>query len=189
MDVNEIDKSKYTHIHFAFADVTSTYTIDVSGHLRQFNLFKAITGIKKIISFGGWDFSTMLRTYNTLREAFKSANRATLIRNIVAFVKKHNLDGVDIDWEYPGVSDTLSHALSTVSLRHNTNIDGLMLTNIESARHSRHSFRVCCYRKGLLSDIEWPEYGLGHQQVRLIRSSGFILVPQSLSHKGNRVQY
>ncbi|KAH8736637.1 glycoside hydrolase superfamily [Ilyonectria robusta] len=103
MDVNEIDKSKYTHIHFAFADVTSTYTIDVSGHLRQFNLFKAITGIKKIISFGGWDFSTMLRTYNTLREAFKSANRATLIRNIVAFVKKHNLDGVDIDWEYPGV--------------------------------------------------------------------------------------
>ncbi|KAH6995481.1 glycoside hydrolase superfamily [Ilyonectria sp. MPI-CAGE-AT-0026] len=96
IDVNEIDKFEYTHIHFVFADVTSTYTIDVSGYLCQFNLFKAITGIKKIISFGGWDFSTMLRTYNILRETFKPANRAMLISNIAAFVKKHDLDGVEL---------------------------------------------------------------------------------------------
>lgn len=96
MDVNEIEKSKFTHIYFAFADVTSTYTIDVSDHLRQFNLFKAITGIKKIMSFGGWDFGTMLRTYKIIREAFKPANQATFIRNIVAFVTKHNLDGVEL---------------------------------------------------------------------------------------------
>lgn len=103
MDVDQIDTSKYTHIHFAFANVTSTYGIDVSGAQSQFNLFKAMSGVKKIISFGGWDFSTKPGTFNILREATKSANRATFVKNIVAFVKKHNLDGVDIDWEYPGV--------------------------------------------------------------------------------------
>jgi GH18 family chitinase len=33
------------------------------------------------------------------------ANRATLIANIVKFATQHNLDGVDIDWEYPGEPD------------------------------------------------------------------------------------
>ncbi|KAH6892884.1 glycoside hydrolase family 18 protein [Thelonectria olida] len=96
---------RYTHIHFAFANVTSSYTIEVSGAQHQFNLFKAMTGIKKIISFGGWDFSTKPGTFDILREAVKPANRAKFTSNIAAFVKKHNLDGVDIDWEYPGASD------------------------------------------------------------------------------------
>ncbi|UKZ82482.1 hypothetical protein TrVFT333_010271 [Trichoderma virens FT-333] len=106
MDVDEIDTSKYTHIHFAFANVTSTFGIDISGAQDQFNSFKAMSGdVKKIISFGGWDFSTKPGTFNILREATKAANRATFQSNVVAFIKQHNLDGVDIDWEYPGAPD------------------------------------------------------------------------------------
>lgn len=105
MDVDDIDTTLYTHIHFAFANVTSTFGIDVSGAQDQFNRFKAMPNtVKKIISFGGWDFSTAPGTFNILREAIKAANRATFQNNIVAFIKQHNLDGVDIDWEYPGVS-------------------------------------------------------------------------------------
>ncbi|GAW26853.1 putative glycoside hydrolase family 18 protein [Rosellinia necatrix] len=104
MDVNQIDTSKYTHVHFAFVNITSAFAIDVSGAQEQFDDFKALTDVKRIISFGGWDFSTAPGTYNILREATKSANRAKFESNIVAFVKLHNLDGVDIDWEYPGVS-------------------------------------------------------------------------------------
>ncbi|KAL6801940.1 glycoside hydrolase family 18 protein [Trichoderma sp. SZMC 28012] len=106
MDVDEIDITQYTHIHFAFANVTSTFGIDISGAKDQFNRFKAMPNtVKKIISFGGWDFSTKPGTYNILREATKAANRATFQKNIVAFLKQHNLDGVDIDWEYPGAPD------------------------------------------------------------------------------------
>lgn len=114
MDVDEIDTTQYTHIHFAFANVTSTFGIDISGAQDQFNRFKAMPNtVKKIISFGGWDFSTKPGTYNILREATKAANRATFQKNIVAFLKQHNLDGVDIDWEYPGVSHTLNSHVET----------------------------------------------------------------------------
>ncbi|KAI8623901.1 glycoside hydrolase superfamily [Xylariaceae sp. FL1651] len=108
MDVNQIDTSKYTHIHFTFANITSAFDIDVSGAQAQFDDFKALGDVKRIITFGGWDFSTAPGTYNILREATKAANRAKFESNIVAFIKAHNLDGVDIDWEYtgaPGIPD------------------------------------------------------------------------------------
>ncbi|GFF93568.1 killer toxin subunits alpha/beta [Aspergillus udagawae] len=105
MDVGQIDTDKYTHIHFAFADVTKDFNVDISAVKEQFDLFKGMSGVKKIISFGGWDFSTMPGTFNILREAVKPANRDIFQRNLIAFVNEHNLDGIDLDWEYPGAPD------------------------------------------------------------------------------------
>lgn len=51
MNVDQIDTSKYTHIHFAFANVSSSFDIDISGAQDQFDRFKAMAGdIKKVIS-------------------------------------------------------------------------------------------------------------------------------------------
>ncbi|KAJ3495624.1 hypothetical protein NLG97_g3256 [Lecanicillium saksenae] len=105
MDVTDIDTSMYTHIHFAFAEVTRDYNVDISKVQKQFDKFKAMTGIKKIISFGGWDFSALPGTFDILREAVKPANRNTFKQNVVKFVNDNGLDGVDLDWEYPGAPD------------------------------------------------------------------------------------
>jgi hypothetical protein len=35
----------------------------------------------------------------------EAPNRDIFVANVVAFVKKYNLDGVDFDWEYPGEPD------------------------------------------------------------------------------------
>ena len=103
MDVDMIDTSKYTHIHFAFAEVTRDFKVDISKVNDQFERFKAMSGVKKIISFGGWDFSALPGTYSILREAVKPENREKFKNSVVDFVNEHNLDGVDLDWEYPGV--------------------------------------------------------------------------------------
>lgn len=99
--------SNYTHLHFAFANVTSDFKPEITDESvqEQFEIFKGMSDIKKIISFGGWDFSTAPGTYSILREAALPAHRDTFAKNVVAFVNEHNLDGVDIDWEYPGVSN------------------------------------------------------------------------------------
>ncbi|KAF1973227.1 putative glycosyl hydrolase, family 18 [Bimuria novae-zelandiae CBS 107.79] len=107
MDVETIPDD-YTHIHFAFANISAgTFKPEITDPLVkiQFDKFKQLQYVKKIISFGGWDFSTFPGTFSILREAVKPANRETFKNNIVAFVKEHNLDGVDLDWEYPGAPD------------------------------------------------------------------------------------
>ncbi|RYP14424.1 hypothetical protein DL765_006367 [Monosporascus sp. GIB2] len=108
MDVDQIDTSIYTHIHFAFADITpGDFRVDISNEKikEQFEIFKGMTGVKKIISFGGWDFSTMPGTFQILRNAVLPANRDKFKNNLIAFMNEHNLDGIDLDWEYPGAPD------------------------------------------------------------------------------------
>lgn len=104
-DALQLDPSKYTHIHFAFATLTADYKVQTGDALStyEFNNFKRIHGPARIVSFGGWDFSTNPSTYNIFRQGVTAANRLTLATSIANFVKANGLDGVDIDWEYPGV--------------------------------------------------------------------------------------
>ncbi|KAI5307239.1 hypothetical protein KEM56_002197 [Ascosphaera pollenicola] len=106
-DITQFDTTKYTHIHFAFATLTGDYEPQVGDILTafEFRLFKELVGINRVLTFGGWDFSTDPSTYNIFREGVKPANRHKMAANIADFIKKHDLDGVDIDWEYPGAPD------------------------------------------------------------------------------------
>ncbi|KAI0882847.1 putative glycosyl hydrolase, family 18 [Annulohypoxylon maeteangense] len=106
MDVDQIDTDAYTHIHFSFADITANdFAVDISKVQEQFDIFKGMSGVKKIISFGGWDFSTLPGTFNILRTAVQPGNRDKFKKNLIAFVNDNNLDGIDLDWEYPGAPD------------------------------------------------------------------------------------
>ncbi|KAG5804982.1 hypothetical protein H9Q74_010194 [Fusarium xylarioides] len=108
MDVRTITSaftSGWTHVHFAFANITSDYKVSVKDTYGQFKNFKGLKGIKRIIAFGGWSFSVGVDTYTILREAVKPSNREAFANEVVRFVKDHDLDGVDFDWEYPGAPD------------------------------------------------------------------------------------
>lgn len=106
MDVTDIDVRKYSHIHFAFPDVTpGTFEIDVSKLREQFDRMKRMVGIKRIVSLGGWAFSAEAPTFTIFREAVRPENRLRFANNVVKFVNDHNLDGIDFDWEYPAAPD------------------------------------------------------------------------------------
>ncbi|RKK87458.1 hypothetical protein BFJ68_g3196 [Fusarium oxysporum] len=106
MDVSELEKrSELTHVHFSFARLTDSFEVDVSHVSYQFNKFKKLKGPKHILAFGGWVDSTHPTKYHILRNAVKMENRLQVAKNIAAFIKKHDIDGVDTDWEYPGAPD------------------------------------------------------------------------------------
>ncbi|KAK0705051.1 hypothetical protein B0H67DRAFT_498289 [Lasiosphaeris hirsuta] len=97
--------SGFTHIHFAFATITPDFKVSIKGIEDQFDKLKGMKDVKKILSFGGWSFSTDQDTFPIFRDAVTDANRLAFANNAVEFLKTHNLDGLDFDWEYPGAPD------------------------------------------------------------------------------------
>ncbi|KAF2729337.1 glycoside hydrolase family 18 protein [Polyplosphaeria fusca] len=71
----------YTHIHWGFLEIDPTS-------------FKPLSDVKKAA------------TYNIIRTAIIN-NRDTFASNIAKFLNDEGIDGVDIDWEYPGAPDIL----------------------------------------------------------------------------------
>lgn len=60
----------YTHIHWAFGDIDPNgWKPAIKDGKGQWADFKALTGVKKIFSLGGWAFSTEPATYNIIRQA------------------------------------------------------------------------------------------------------------------------
>lgn len=110
MRAKAVASLKYTHVHWGFGKIASDMSVSVNDTYKQWDDFKSLSdsGIKIILSFGGWGDSTDPATYNILRTAVSPEGRETFTDNVASFARNQGLDGVDIDWEYPGVSVTLT---------------------------------------------------------------------------------
>ncbi|KAF9894646.1 hypothetical protein FE257_006534 [Aspergillus nanangensis] len=95
----------YSHIHWAFASITDDFDVHINDTYNQWDDFLNLQMVRRIISFGGWGYSTSPETYQVLRKAMDPKNVDTFVENIFNFVEKHKLDGIDFDWEYPGAPD------------------------------------------------------------------------------------
>jgi len=106
-DARQVDTTAYTHLHFGFGTLTSDYQVETGDVLSsyEFKAFTEVVGPARVFSIGGWTFSTDPSTYMIFREGVTAANRDTMSTNIANFIIANNLDGIDIDWEYPGVGD------------------------------------------------------------------------------------
>ncbi|KAL4739555.1 glycoside hydrolase superfamily [Aspergillus similis] len=106
MDVSKMTEDNYyTHVHWAFGNITEDWKVDVSGLQEQFDGLLKLEGIQRIMSFGGWGFSTDPYTHQIFRNGVLDGNRQILAGNVVDFIVENDLDGVDFDWEYPGAQD------------------------------------------------------------------------------------
>lgn len=106
MHVDDIEKG-YTHIHFAFGEFTSSLEVLIKDDTQeQWKAFlKADADYKKILSFGGWEFSNAPETSGLFRKAVAPGNRDAVTDRLVKFANDNGLDGLDFDWEYPGATD------------------------------------------------------------------------------------
>ncbi|KAI5475768.1 glycoside hydrolase family 18 protein [Pseudohyphozyma bogoriensis] len=98
---SQVDMTKFDLINYAFALPTSTYGLvwdDTSSGeiLKELVSYAHGNNTKVIISVGGWSDSTYFS------DAVKSANRAHFVQKFATMIATYKVDGVDIDWEYPG---------------------------------------------------------------------------------------
>jgi LysM repeat protein len=85
MDVSQIDNSSYTHVHFSFAGISNnTYEVNIGSDIQsQFkNFAKLTTSMKKVLSIGGWTFSTATFDYSIFRTGMTEQYRGVMATNV-----------------------------------------------------------------------------------------------------------
>lgn len=98
-----IAAEKLTHINYAFVNVRDSMawltneTTDTINFRHLVSLKKINPGLRILISVGGWSWSE-----NFSDAVLTPSSRKKFARSCVDILRKYDLDGVDIDWEYPG---------------------------------------------------------------------------------------
>lgn len=110
---SKIDFDRVDVVDFAFALPDKTFNLtwdDASSSpslLRELVTAAHSKGKKVKLSLGGWDgsqyFSPAVKT---------NASRSTFASNILAVYHSFSLDGIDIDWEYPGTAGEQGNIVS-----------------------------------------------------------------------------
>ena len=105
----EITAQKLTRINYAFANIKDGRIVNGFSHDDQ-NL-ALLVALKKenpsltvLVSVGGWLWSGAFSDMALTRKS-----RDLFITSVVEYVTSHQLDGLDIDWEYPGLPGAETH--------------------------------------------------------------------------------
>ncbi|WBQ03724.1 glycosyl hydrolase family 18 protein [Kribbella sp. CA-293567] len=99
--VNSIQYSKLTHINYSFALPNangSLQGIPDPGKLSQLVSLGHQNGVKVSLAIGGWNDGN---DSNFEALAANAGSRTTFVNAVMGAINQYNLDGVDIDWEYP----------------------------------------------------------------------------------------
>jgi chitinase len=102
VDLSRIDATKLTHINYAFANVRDNQVVlerdnDAANLARLNTLKERNPTLKILLSVGGWAWSDHFSD-----AALTEASRETFARSAIDLLTTHTLDGIDLDWEYPG---------------------------------------------------------------------------------------
>ena len=104
---------KLTHINYAFLIPNADGTFARMANLWKLDELAATAhthGVQVLISVGGWGWDEQFETL-----AADPAARAAFVAGLVEFVAAHNLDGADIDWEYPDAGQSSENFLALMS--------------------------------------------------------------------------
>ncbi|HEU4636144.1 MAG TPA: glycoside hydrolase family 18 protein [Edaphobacter sp.] len=99
---DEINVRRLTRINYAFANIKDGQIVEGFSHdAENFAILNRLKrtnpSLKILVSVGGWTWSGGFSD-----AALTPHSRERFISSAVRFVEHYKLDGLDIDWEYPG---------------------------------------------------------------------------------------
>jgi chitinase len=107
-----IPYDKLTHINYSFLtlkDDGSFNPINNGWKLKQIVKAAREHNVRVSISVGGWGWDTQFEEM-----AAKPESRNAFVQNLKAFVDEYQLDGADIDWEYPDAGQSSQNFLALI---------------------------------------------------------------------------
>lgn len=134
-NVNDIQFSKLTHVNYAFLTPTTSggyNPIENPSKLTSLVSAAHANNVKAIISVGGGGGGDAFNSIITT-----AAKRTNFVNSMINFTNQYNLDGVDVDWEFPNSSQSNNFLL--------------LMQELANAMHSRGklaSIAVIAYNDG-----------------------------------------
>ena len=106
---DEVVAAKLTRINYAFANIKDGRIVigdpsDVQNYAALVALKKENPSLQVLVSVGGWLWSGAFSDM-----ALTGASRDRFVQSVVDFIRLYQLDGLDVDWEYPAMAGSTNH--------------------------------------------------------------------------------
>ncbi len=103
LQAGQIDAGRLTRINYAFANIVNGRMVTGFAHDEENlayleSLKQQNPSLTVLVSVGGWLWSTNFSDVSLTPES-----RAVFIASVMEFRARYKVDGLDIDWEYPGM--------------------------------------------------------------------------------------
>jgi len=111
--VDTVQFDRLTHINYAFLIPNEDGTFESlpnAWKLEQLVARAHQNGVQVLISVGGWGWDDQFEAMAASRE-----RRGTFVGQLVAFVQQYDLDGADIDWEFPDPGESAQNFLALMT--------------------------------------------------------------------------
>jgi chitinase len=148
----KIDAQSMTRINYAFANIKDGRI--VLGSPADAENFALLTALRRenpsltvLVSVGGWLWSDHFSDMALTRES-----RRVFIQSVMEFLSRYDLDGLDIDWEYPGMEGN-SKAFRPEDKQNFTALLKEMRQSFNHAEKKRHKRLYLTIAAGASSDF------------------------------------
>ncbi len=155
---NAAEAKKYpleylTHIIYSFTHLNGDTIAFIRPEQQQVlldlvALKKEYAGLKVMISFGGWGGCAPCSPVFA-----RPASRETFAASVKRFLDRYGADGIDLDWEYPGIEGHPGHPYMTADVENFT----ALVRSLRAVMGDRYelSFASGGFGKALDSSINW----------------------------------
>lgn len=162
------DPTRMTHINYAFAHVNSSLSsisIDNVERLKQIVKLKQVNPqLKVLLSLGGGGGSQYL--HELAANATKRQQFGTVCKNLC---QQYNLDGIDVDWEFPdGSGDKANYTLLMKAMKEGMGSD-LLLTMASADSPSFYNYRDFIQYMDFINIMAYNMAGEGNHHAALYR--------------------
>jgi len=130
--VQEIQFDKLTHINYAFLLPKPDGSFEDLEHpdkLKDLVTEAHKHDVRVLISIGGWGYDEQFETL-----ASDPSYRAVFVQEAMRFAAQYNLDGIDIDWEYPDAGESSQNFLELMKALRTALPEGMLLTSAVVSR-------------------------------------------------------
>lgn len=101
--IKQLPFEQLTHINYAFVIPKADGSLQAIANgwkLKELVKYAHENEVKVLVSVGGWGWDDEFEVL-----AAEPESRSRLVEALDEFAKEYELDGIDIDWEYPGPSE------------------------------------------------------------------------------------